>query len=377
MRVASRAFAAACALALGGCGYFGLFTDAAKKPMPLAEIRATVTPSVAWSASVGKSGDFRFFPKIDGDRLVTAAADGTVTVLDLASGRLVSRLDARRKLSSGAAAAEGLILVGTIEGEVIALDASGKDKWVANVGGEMLAPVVTAGKVGIARTADGRIYALSLADGKRLWVYQRPTPALLLRAQTGVLVTSANVVAGYPGGKLLALDLDDGKLTWEVTVSLPRGATELERVADVAGLPVIDGGRICAAAFQGKAACFEIQSGNTLWTRDVSSASGLVLDERSAYLSDDQDQVHALDRESGASRWKQDKLLRRRLTAPVVVDGRVVVGDSLGFLHVLSKDDGAIVGRLSVGGGAVNAMVPTASGLIVQTSGGTVSLVRF
>ncbi|HQY48659.1 MAG TPA: PQQ-binding-like beta-propeller repeat protein, partial [Usitatibacteraceae bacterium] len=97
----------------------------------------------------------------------------------------------------------------------------------------------------------------------------------------------------------------------------------------------------------------------------------------SAYVTDDQDNVHALDRDTGASRWKQDKLLRRRVTAPVVVDGKVVVGDSLGWLHVLAKDDGAFLGRIGVDGGAVHALVPTGNALLVQTAGGTVSLVRF
>ncbi len=377
MRTAGRAALAACALALGGCGYFSWFKSADEKPMPLAEIRATVTPRVAWSASVGRAGEFKFFPRIEAGRVFTAAADGTVTVLDADSGRQAARFDAGRKLSSGAGGQGETIIVGTIKGEVAAFDLAGKSLWVASVGGEVLAPVVVAGATAVVRTADGRIFALGLADGKRRWVYQRPTPALLLRAETAVLATPTNVVAGYPGGKLIALDLDDGKLTWEVTVSLPRGSTELERVADVSGLPVIDGGRICAGAFQGKVACFDIAGGNTLWTRDLSTATGLALDDKSAYVTDDQDNVHALDRDTGASRWKQDKLLRRRVTAPVVVDGKVVVGDSLGYLHVLSKDDGAFLGRVSVDGGAVNALVPTGSALLVQTAGGTVSLVRF
>lgn len=377
MRTAGRAALAACALALGGCSYFSWFKSADEKPMPLAEIRATVTPRVAWSASVGRAGEFKFFPRLEAGRVFTAAADGTVTVLDAESGRQAARFDAGRKLSSGAGGQGETIIVGTIKGEVAAYDLAGKSLWVANVGGEVLAPVVVAGATAVVRTADGRIFALGLADGKRRWVYQRPTPALLLRAETAVLATPTNVVAGYPGGKLIALDLDDGKLTWEVTVSLPRGSTELERVADVSGLPVIDGGRICAGAFQGKVACFDIAGGNTLWTRDLSTATGLALDDKSAYVTDDQDNVHALDRDTGASRWKQDKLLRRRVTAPVVVDGKVVVGDSLGYLHVLSKDDGAFLGRVSVDGGAVNALVPTGSALLVQTAGGTVSLVRF
>ncbi|MGE0358405.1 MAG: outer membrane protein assembly factor BamB [Burkholderiales bacterium] len=382
MRAAARLLAAACALGLAGCGsfgsfgFFGFFGDDAKKPMPLSEIRASATPVVAWSVSVGKSGDFRFSPRLDGDRVFAAAADGTLTILDAKDGRVVTRLDAKRKLSSGAAGEGDLVIAGTLKGEVIAMDTAGKERWVARVGGEVLAPAVIAGKRAIVRTADGRIFALSLADGKREWVYQRPTPALLLRAETSVIATPSNVVAGYPGGKLLALDLDDGKLTWEVTVSLPRGATELERVADVSGLPVIDGGRICAAAFQGKVACFDIASGNTLWTRDISSASGLALDDKSLYIADDADVVHALDREGGASRWKQDKLLRRRLTAPLAVEGKVVVGDSLGFLHVLAKDDGAFIGRLSLGGDAIRSLVPAPGGLLVQTAGGTLSFVR-
>lgn len=377
MRTAGRAALAACALALGGCSYFSWFKSADEKPMPLAEIRATVTPRVAWSASVGRAGEFKFFPRLEAGRVFTAAADGTVTVLDAESGRQAARFDAGRKLSSGAGGQGETIIVGTIKGEVAAYDLAGKSLWVANVGGEVLAPVVVAGATAVVRTADGRIFALGLADGKRRWVYQRPTPALLLRAETAVLATPTNVVAGYPGGKLIALDLDDGKLTWEVTVSLPRGSTELERVADVSGLPVIDGGRICAGAFQGKVACFDIAGGNTLWTRDLSTATGLALDDKSAYVTDDQDNVHALDRDTGASRWKQDKLLRRRVTAPVVVDGKVVVGDSLGYLHVLAKDDGAFLGRIAVDGGAVHALVPAGNALLVQTAGGTVSLVRF
>lgn len=375
MKALARAALAAFVALAAGCGFF---KDASQKPMPLGEIRATVTPKVAWSAPVGKAGGYRFFPKPDGTRVVAAAADGTVTVVELEGGRVIARLDAKRSLSSGAAVEGGLVLVGTIKGQVIALDVStGAQKWAADVAGEVLAPVVTAaGRSAIVRTADGRIFSLSLADGKRQWVYTRPTPALLLRSETAVVATPTNVAAGYPGGKLIALDLDDGKLTWEVTVSLPRGATELERVADVAGLPVIDGGSICAAAFQGKVACFDIQSGNTVWTREISSATGLAIDGKNLYISDDKDNVHSLDKASGASRWKQDRLLRRRLTAPVVVDGKVVVGDSLGFLHVLSADDGALVGRLALDGSAVNALVPAGGGLLVQTAGGTLSFVR-
>jgi outer membrane protein assembly factor BamB len=180
------------------------------------------------------------------------------------------------------------------------------------------------------------------------------------------------VVAGYPGGKLIALDLADGKLTWEATLALPRGATELERISDVGGVPLIEGGRICAAAYQGKIACFEIASSNLIWSRDISSAHSIAGDSRYFYAADVDGMVVALDRNSGANIWKQDKLARRKLTSPVVVDGNVVVGDVEGFLHFISPEDGSMIGRFATDGTPINAIVPAASGkaIFVQTAGG-------
>ena len=124
-------------------------------------------------------------------------------------------------------------------------------------------------------------------------------------------------------------------------------------------------------------ACFEIQSRNLLWARDVSSARALARDAKYVYVVDDTSAVHALDKATGASVWKQDKLAWRKLTAPMVLDGRIVVGDSLGFLHVLAPEDGAIVGRLATDGSAINSLIPAAGGIALQTAKGSVSLVRF
>ena len=190
------------------------------------------------------------------------------------------------------------------------------------------------------------------------------------------LALGGDVVAGYPNGKLIALDIDTGQQTWEVTVSLPRGATELERIADVAGLPTVDGNNVCAGAYQGKVGCFDIASRNQIWSRDVSTSRTVAVDKKNVYIVDDTSAVQALDKASGASVWKQDKLVNRRLTAPVILDGRVVVGDLDGYLHVLSPDNGELIGRLATDGTQVTSIVAIAGGIIVQTAGGTVALVK-
>lgn len=383
MRTLPIALAAALLIpALAGCGSWnpliliGIKSEPAHKPTELAPIKAAVTPRAAWTVNVGKSGGFSFRPDVEGGRVYAAAADGTITVLEEDTGRVFTRADTKKRLSGGVEVGEGLIIVGTLKGEVIALDVNGKVAWTTSVAGEVIAPAAVSRKVVVVRTSDGRIFGLSAADGKRSWVFQRPTPALLLRSEAGVVAIGGDVIAGYPNGKLIALDIDDGKLTWEVTVTQPRGVTELERIADVAGLPVIEGPIVCAAAFQGKVGCFEIQTRNMIWSRDVSSARALARDAKNVYVVDDTSAVHALDKTSGASVWKQDKLAYRKVTAPMLIDGRIVVGDGFGYLHVLSQEDGVIIGRLATDGTAIQSIVKTTGGLVVQTAGGSVSMVR-
>jgi outer membrane protein assembly factor BamB len=183
---------------------------------------------------------------------------------------------------------------------------------------------------------------------------------------------------GYPGGKLVALAIQNGAPVWEGAVALPKGATELDRVADIVAPPVIDGTLICAVAFQGRVACFDMgQGGALVWSRDLSSVAGLVMDSRYLFVADDKGVVHALDRQSGSSLWKQDKLKNRRLSAPVVQRGLVAVADAEGIVHFLSRDDGSFAARQKTDGTPVRAPLQMlGNAVLVQTTGGSVSAIE-
>jgi outer membrane protein assembly factor BamB len=356
----------ALALVLAGC------TSSSQGPRP-AELEPVGKEPVRrlWRENVDGGGIFQFSPVRVGEVLYAAARDGNVECLGVADGRTRWRASLER-LSGGVGADEQAVAVGTDQGEVVLLQAAdGKVRWRARVSSEVLAAPLVAGELVLVRTADSRIHALESRDGKRRWMYQRTPAPLTLRTPQGMAVQDGQLYAGFSGGKLVALNLQDGALRWEATVAVPRGATELERVTDVIGNPALIERGVCAAAFQGRVGCYDAQRGSQLWSKEMSSVTGVSIDAGYAFVSDELGAVHALDRASGRSIWTQDKLLRRQLSLPLAVGDAVVVADFEGYVHWLSRETGAFVKRASTDGSAVRAApVAIPGGFVVQTLDG-------
>ena len=366
MRVSTATLCVA-ALAVQGCAWLGIGD---KKLPALSELK-TNNASVAWTANVGKSGGFMFTPAFADRAVYAAGRDGSIYALSEEGGRVVTRMDAKSYLTGGVGAADGIIGVAG-KGEILAMDTSGRSLWKAQIAGEVLAPPVLALGIMIVRTSDGRIIALNRIDGKRKWVYPRAAPALTLRTNASVLINRGVIYAGYPGGKLVALELDTGKPIWEATISLPRGSNELERIADVSGLPFLDDTRICAAVYQGRTGCLETLNGNVLWSREISSADGVAIDTRHLYVADIEGVVFALDKTNGATVWKQEKLKGRDPSTPITLKDRIVIGDRQGFVHVLSLENGDLTGRIATDGSRVVSLSANVDRAIVQTEKGGV-----
>lgn len=352
---------------------FGLFgaTKAATEAAVLQDFKTSAEVRQAWRQQVATAGGFVFTPALLGESLFATGRDGQIARFSADSGAQMWRIDTGNKLSGGIGGNDRLLLAGTDKGEVLAFDHDGKLQWRAKVSSEVLSAPQIADEIVVVRAGDGRIYGLDARDGKRKWVYQRAMPSLSLRNYAGVTITRGAVLVGFPGGKLVALNLVNGTVGWEATVALPRGATELERIADIASLPVADEGTVCAVAFQGRLACFDLFKGSQLWTREISSISGLSMDRRYLYLSDAKGAVHALDRHTGASIWKQDKLSGRELTTPLILNGHVAVADYRGYVHFLAAEDGGLAARSATDGHAVVApLLAQRDRLFLQTANG-------
>lgn len=381
-----RLLIAGLALVLSGCSTVDSMTETVgswvgvgptkAKPAPLVEFTPSATLTEAWKADSGDSNGYLFSPQADADD-VYAAGNNRVVSIAVSSGHTNWKADADVKLSAGAGVGQGMVLAGGSKGELLALDQkTGQLRWKVALSSEVTGQMLVLADTVIVRTGDGHVHGLAVADGSRKWLYTRTLPVLSLRGSGGMVVRDDVLYAGFPGGKLVALNALNGAQLWEATVALPRGATELERVADVMGNPALDQRQVCAVAYQGRLACFDRTNGAPLWARDTSSNSGLAMDERNIYVSDDKDTVTAYDKSSGRAGWKQDKLARRQISAPLALGAWVVVADGEGYVHVLSADDGSFVARTKVDSGVHTAPVDIGPGFAVQTSTGSVVAFR-
>ncbi len=346
---------------------FAWLTGSSNKPGPLPTPKGGASATVDWRVSVGKSGP-GLAPAITPSAVYAAASDGTLVRIDPASGRVAWRINAGHRLSAGPGADASIIAVGTDQGLVLAFDPEGKPLWSAHVSSEVIAPPLVSNGVVIVFSGDGRIYGLAAADGKTVWVDPRTIPSLTVRNSAGGVGSRGGIFIGTAGGQLLAIAGQTGAIGWTGTVATPKGSTELERIADVTSLPYVDATEACAAAFQGRVACFDVVHGTLLWSRDISSLAGITGDSGRIYVIDDKGAVQALDRSNGASVWKQDALAKRRIGGPQVIGDDLGVVDVEGYLHLISRGDGSYLARLSTDGSPATAQPSQFGGGILWQS---------
>ncbi|MDR2880570.1 MAG: outer membrane protein assembly factor BamB [Azoarcus sp.] len=342
-------------------------------PADLVKFSPTVELRELWNVSVGSARNYVFQPVVVDENVYAAGAGGNVVCIE--KGRKKWSVDTKTRLSAGVGSDGELVVVVSDRGVVIALDAkTGSERWRMNIGAEVLAPPAVGGGVVVLRASDHRLFGLETTNGQQRWLHQRNMPPLALRSHSGALIADDQVVlVGFPGGKLAAVSLENGGNLWELSVSRPRGANELERVSDVAGVPVLARSEVCAVTYQGRAACFDLSNGNTLWTRDFSSYAGMDRDSRFAVIVDERDSVQGLDVYSGITAWRQDSMTRRRLTRPRIIGDYVVVGDGDGYVHALNREDGSFVARNRADRSTILAEPqPLGNGFVVQSVGGDV-----
>lgn len=345
--------AALLVLLITGCGS----ASEAVKPTPLKPIESTLNIAPAWSKGFSFKPPDPFavlYPVVGGNRIYLADPKGYVLAVSAESGRRIWRRDIKKPISGGLGFGGGYLYGGTTSGEVFALNAEdGSIVWRRQVSSEVLSPPRAASGILVVRALDDQVYGFDARDGEQRWLFKRETPALTLHGTSAPVLTDDKAIIGLADGKLVAVGLFDGRLLWETRIAEPKGRSELEHMVDIDSDPLIIDDEAYAVTYQGRAADVDLQTGRQLWSREFSAYLPFALSGDELFIVDDHGNIWALDRRTGATLWKQDKLSNRRVTSPAVFGDYVVVGDFEGYVHWLDVRTGRIVGRYRVGDKAV------------------------
>lgn len=371
---------------LSGCSLFSGEEDVVKMS-PLPTVENQFTPSTAWDVSVGSGiGDFysNLHPAYADSVVYAADRKGTVKAVNADDGKEVWSVNLAEKdgwfsrkpalLSGGLTIAGGHVYVGSEKAQVYALDAgTGAIVWQTTAAGEVLSRPTASDGLVLVHTSNGQLQALDENSGVVKWTVNLDMPALSLRGESAPAVAYGAAIVGGDNGRVSAVLMQQGQLIWQQRISQATGSTEIDRLSDVDTTPVIVNGVVYALAYNGNLTALDLRSGQILWKRELGSVNDFIVDGNRIYIADQNDRVLALTTDGGVTLWTQSDLLHRLLTAPVLYNGSLVVGDSEGYLHWIDPDDGRFVAQQKLdSSGFLTEPVVADGKLLIQAKDGTV-----
>ena len=382
-----------CAFAMSGCSWFSKKTG--NEPMELVDFKETLDLDKVWSRGIGEGQNKGFSsltPALDGDAIYAVDYEGLVVAMNSQTGKklwkrtvneskegLWAQLknffyadDPNRQIVGGIAAENGLLLVATYAGEVMALSKeTGDELWRKQLPGEVVSAPRTNGNVVAAQTVNGKLFALDAKTGEQLWFYDNPPPVLTLRGTPSPIVTDTAIYAGFSNGRMMAFNPANGLILWEQRIASPKGRSELERMVDIHSSPIIKDGVIYVGTYQGRISALARGTGKPLWGQDGSTSENVALSTDKLFVSHANGKLVAYNATTGEQLWSNEKMLRRLLNGPQVFGDYVAVVDFEGYMHVVNQSDGDFVARAKVDGdGARAPMLTDGETLYVYTNSG-------
>ncbi len=363
-----------CCVSLVGCSALNPFSEPVSviKPSTLKDFSPKLSVERDWSVDVGHSESGFFKPVLQNGGLYAASQKGHFYSVNPDTGALNWKIRVKEGLAAGVAVTTDTFAVIDSNNRLLAYDNQGQLKWQIRLESDVTAEPLGASSLILVRTIDYAISAYSADSGGLVWRYQRQLPALTLRSYNPVSIHNGRVYAGFPGGKLVGLDLNSGQLVWQGNLQPPSGTTEIERIADITGAPIYNFREICAGSFQGSVGCINALNGKTEWSKPFSAPVGGSIDDRYLIFPNELGVLTAFSRNGGETLWEIDSFVMRQPTTPVVFGRSVVIGDYQGYLHFIERDSGNTIARLRIGSSSFTSPVLALDGstVIVQSRQG-------
>lgn len=331
---------------LGACSSSG----SKPKPAELSSLVPLVGARQVWSSPLGIS-NAAMTMSVHGERVVVSSGSGAVAMLNTANGADIWRMQVPGGLSAGIGSDGHLSAVVTQRNELVAL-VNGAQVWKQPLATATYTAPLVAGLRVFVLGADRSVTAFDGNSGARLWSQTRPSESLVLK-QPGVLLAVGDTLIVGLAGRMVAMNPNTGAVRWETPVGTPRGANDIERMVDLIGPVSRVDSTVCARSFQTAVGCVDTQRGALKWTQLADGTQGLAGDDQLLFGTERDGRIQAWKRATGDRVWSNERLLNRGLSAPLVLGRSVAVGDAMGFIHLLSREDGGLTGRLTTDGSAI------------------------
>ena len=362
---------------ISGCSVFSAKDEI--EPAKLEDFDHKVELSRVWSAKPTSSNN-SYWSKlnmaVNEHTLFAADHSGTVVALEVDTGRQQWSVDLDLPISGGLGYGDQKVVLGTIEGQVYTLNAQdGSVLWSSSVSSEVLSTPSVNSDIVVAQSIDNRIYAFDAETGEELWQHDAGAPILSVRGNSSSMILNNMVIAAFDNGKLTAFNSENGSLIWETRLAVPKGRTELERMIDIDGEPILVGDIIYSVSYQGRLGALTRGTGRNLWFQDSSSHHSPAYSDGKLFVTEAKNHsVKAYKAGNGKVLWNNDQLAYRELNGPATFGNTVAVADAEGYLHLLDTESGVFVGRAKVDGSGVSApLLVVGETLLVQSNNGSVS----
>ena len=360
-------------LLISGCStfqeWFGSEEEDATAPVELERIDTKVKLKKQWSSKIGDGqgdGFYKITPTLVDGVLYVASSDGEVAAISAADGDRLWRVELERPLSGGVGYHDRSLYLGGADGSVLQLSADdGVVEWEAAVSGEVLAAPAVSDDWVIVQTYDGKLLGFQSGADEPTWTFTSDVPVLTLRGTSTPILVGGNAIAGFGDGKVIAVDVNSGNVSWESRIGVPQGSSEIDRIVDIDGAMTQQGIELFVASYQGRVAALDNRTGLKLWQQNVSSVTGTHVGFGNVYVADVDGTLSAFLRTGQGVRWQNIELGYRQLSRPTPVSSYVATVDFDGYLHLLSQVDGQIVGRTKIGGDAARADMIADSGRLI------------
>ncbi|WAU72996.1 MULTISPECIES: outer membrane protein assembly factor BamB [unclassified Acinetobacter] len=367
------------AIAIASALLIGCSTNKVKevKPNPLPKITQQQGLNLVFSQSVSSTNAAEALRlQLDTDNGVIFAIDpdGQVSAYK-DKQRLWKSKVTKQELTAGVEAGEGIVIIGNRKGELFALDqATGSQKWSAKLSGAILSPsLIQSGRV-ITIANDGTVFAHDAVTGQQVWAYKLPNVQFSLRGQPApVRLDERTVVVASANAYVYALDVISGVPRFQRRVAVSDGRSDIQRLIDVVGDPVVAGQYLVTTSFQGQVTTTDLATQRVVWSEEASSTNSAEVSGDKVFISTADGKLKAYNLATGELLWQNEELLNRQLSNPVMLGQNLVVGDLDGVIHLIDPNTGKLIGRAKTSG-EVRSLRVIDNQLYVATRKGALSI---